>query len=112
MAWLFVGDDKHWPLFESLQFSADAYTAAFTRELPDYDLRGHIAQVEIPTLLIVGQNDPYRSHMEWLAAHLPQPTLCTLEGAGHFPFIEAADEFRHCVGSFLQERDEEHLRSR
>jgi hypothetical protein len=29
-----------------------------------------------------------------LATHLPQPTLCTLERAGHFPFIEAADRFR------------------
>jgi proline iminopeptidase len=108
----FVGDDKHWPLFESLQFSADAYTAAFVRELPEYDLRGHVAQLDVPTLLIVGQADPYRTHMEWLAAHLPQPTLCTLEGTGHFPFIEAADQFRQCVASFIQERDEEHLPTR
>ncbi|OLC52328.1 MAG: hypothetical protein AUH43_00365, partial [Acidobacteria bacterium 13_1_40CM_65_14] len=108
----FVGDDKHWPLFESLQFSADAYTAAFARELPDYDLREHVARLDVPTLLIVGQSDPYRVHMEWLAAHLPQPTLCTLEGVGHFPFIEAANPFRECVAAFIQGRDEEHLRTR
>jgi proline iminopeptidase len=100
----FVGDDKHWPLFESLQFSVDAYIAAFARELPDYDLRGHVAQLDVPTLLIVGESDPYRPHMEWLAAHLPQPRLCTLEGAGHFPFVEAADRFRQCVASFIQGR--------
>jgi len=29
----FAGPDKHWPLFETLQFSADAYTAAFTRAM-------------------------------------------------------------------------------
>ncbi len=108
----FVGDDKHWPLFESLQFSVDAYTAAFARELPEYDLRGHVAQLDVPTLLIVGQADPYRAHMEWLAAHLPRPTLRTLEGTGHFPFIEAADRFRQCVASFIQERNEEHLSAR
>lgn len=103
-AWpqFFVGDDKHWPLFESLQFSVDAYTAAFARELPDYDLRGHVAELDVPTLLVVGHSDPYRPHMEWLAAHLPQPTLCTLEGVGHFPFIEAADRFHQCVASFIQ----------
>jgi proline iminopeptidase len=100
----FVGDDKHWPLFESLQFSVDAYIAAFARELPDYDLRGHVAQLDVPTLLIVGESDPYRPHMEWLAAHLPQPRLCTIEGAGHFPFVEAADRFRQCVASFIQGR--------
>jgi proline iminopeptidase len=108
----FVGDDKHWSLFESLQFSVEPYTAAFARELPHYDLRAHVSQLEIPTLLVVGQNDPYRADMEWLAAHLPQPTLCTLKGAGHLPFIEASDEFRQCVTSFVQERDEDHLRTR
>jgi pimeloyl-ACP methyl ester carboxylesterase len=108
----FVRDDKHWPLFESLQFSADAYTAAFARELPGYDLRRHVAGLDVPTLLIVGQNDPYRVHMEWLAAHLPRPTLCTINGSGHFPFIEAATEFRQCVAAFIHERDEEHLPAR
>ena len=101
----FVGDDKHWPVFESLQFSADAYTAAFARELPDYDLREHVAGLDLPTLLIVGQSDPYRVHMEWLAAHIPQPTLCTLEGVGHFPFIEAANQFRQRVAAFIRQRD-------
>jgi proline iminopeptidase len=105
----FVGDDKHWPLFESLQFSAAPYTAAFARELPDYDLRGDVAGLDVPTLLIVGQNDPYRVHMEWLAAHMPKPTLCTLEGVGHFPFIEAADQFRDSVAAFIQKHDDEHL---
>jgi proline iminopeptidase len=108
----FVGDDKHWELFESLQFSVDAYTAAFARELPGYDLRRDVASLDVRTLLIVGQSDPYREHMEWLAAHLPQPTLCTLEGTGHFPFIEAADRFRRCVASFIEERNEEHLSAR
>jgi proline iminopeptidase len=103
VAWprFFVGDDKHWPLFESLQFSVDAYTAAFARELPDYDLRGQVAALDVPALLVVGQSDPYRPDMEWLAAHLPQPTLCTLEGVGHFPFIEAADRFHESVAPFI-----------
>jgi proline iminopeptidase len=98
----FVRDDKHWPLFESLKFSADAYTAAFARELPRYDLRGHVAELDVPTLLIVGRSDPYRVHMEWLAAHLPKPTLCTLDGAGHFPFIETAGQFTQRVAAFIQ----------
>ena len=104
----FVGDDKHWPLFESLHFSVDAYTAAFARALPAYDLRGQLARVDVPSLLIVGQHDPYRPHMEWLAAHLPIPTLCTLDGVGHFPFIEAAEQFRQRVAAFLHGREEEH----
>ena len=108
----FVGDNKHWSLFESLQFSVDAYTAAFSRELPAYDLRGHVTQLDVPTLLIVGQGDRYRAQMEWLAAHLPRPTLRRFAGTGHFPFIEAADRFCQCVASFIQEPIEEHLFAR
>ncbi len=48
----FVGDDKHWPLFESLQFSVDAYKAAFARELPNYDFR----RTRCPT------RDPHAAH--------------------------------------------------
>jgi pimeloyl-ACP methyl ester carboxylesterase len=100
----FVGAEKHWPLFESLRFSAEAYTAAFTRELPAYDLREHVAGLDLPALLIVGQSDPYRVHMEWLAEHLPKSTLCALEGVGHFPFVEAPNRFRQCIVPFLQAR--------
>lgn len=101
----FAHDDKHWPLFDSLQFSADAYTAAFTRELPGYDLRGQVAGLNVPTLLIVGDRDPYCAHMEWLAAHLPNATLCVLDGIGHFPFIEAAEQFRQQVAAFIDDRE-------
>jgi proline iminopeptidase len=97
----FVGDDKHWSVFETLQFSVDAYTAAFTRELPAYDLRGQVPGIDVPTLLIVGSGDPYCAHMEWLAEHMPNATLCVLDGVGHFPFIEAAEQFTQRVAAFI-----------
>jgi proline iminopeptidase len=99
----FVGEDKHWPLFETLQFSADAYTAAFARELPRYDLRQDVSRIDVPTLLIVGSGDPYRTQMEWLAAQMPNATLCALDGVGHFPFIEAAEPFTERVATFIAE---------
>jgi pimeloyl-ACP methyl ester carboxylesterase len=89
-------------LFERLQFSADAYTAAFTRELPRYDLRGQVSGLDVPTLLIVGRSDPYIAHMEWLAEHMPHATLCALDGVGHFPFIEAAEQFTEEVAAFIK----------
>jgi len=92
-------------LFETLQFSADASIAAFTRELPRYDLRGQISRLNVPTLLIVGRSDPYRVHMEWLAEHLPNATRCALEGVGHFPFIEAAGQFTQQVAAFITVRN-------
>jgi proline iminopeptidase len=97
----FVGDNKHWGLFETLQFAADPYTAAFTRELPGYDVRQHVQGLRVPTLLIVGSDDPYRAHMEWLAEHLPDASLRVFEGVGHFPFIESAREFTLSVAAFV-----------
>ena len=97
----FAGEDKHWPLFETIDFSHEPYNAAFVRELPAYDLRDRIGELNVPMLLIVGSHDAYRPHMEWLAEHAPTPTLCVLEGVGHVPFVEAPDEFVKTVVSFL-----------
>jgi pimeloyl-ACP methyl ester carboxylesterase len=56
----------------------------------------------VPTLLIVGRSDPYIAHMEWLAEHMPHATLCALDGVGHFPFIEAAEQFTEEVAAFIK----------
>jgi proline iminopeptidase len=97
----FVGDDKHWELLEEAEFSSAAFNAAFTRELPKYDLRKHVGQINVPTLLVVGNEDPYRPYMEWFAKNTENSELCVLHGIGHFPFVEAREEFLNKVASFL-----------
>jgi proline iminopeptidase len=97
----FVGENKHWELFETVGFSAGPYNAAFTRELPAYDVRERVKNLRVPMLLIVGSNDPYRAHMEWLAQNTTSATLYVLEGVGHFPFLEAPVDFVEKVASFL-----------
>ena len=57
-----------------------------------YDLREYVPNLRVPILLIVGRDDYYRHDMEWLAMHAPHATLRVINGVGHFPFIEAADE--------------------
>lgn len=98
---LFAGDNKYWSLFESLHFAADPYNAAFTRELPAYDVRGNVAAFTVPTLLVVGSRDPYLAPMQWLADHLPNASLRVVEGVGHFPFVEAAEQFTQMVADFI-----------
>lgn len=98
---LFAGDDKHWELFDALGFHAGPYNAAFARELPAYDLRERINELDVPMLLIVGRNDAYLSHMEWLAERTKHAKLCVIEGAGHFPFVEKPDEFVNVTSAFL-----------
>ena len=97
----FEGEDKHWDLFEQLEFSADPYRAAFESELPRYDLRDRVRELRMPKLLVVGARDPYLSHMQWLADNTCA-TLSVLENVGHLPFLEAPSEFGKAVVSFLR----------
>jgi len=98
---LFAGDDKRWELFDTIGFHAGPYNAAFARELPAYDLRERINEIQVPMLLVVGRNDVYLSHMEWLATHAKHAKLCVIESAGHFPFVEKPEEFVRVTSAFL-----------
>lgn len=99
----FAGNDKHWEIFEESVFSVKTYNAAFTRELPNYDLRERMRELDIPMLLIVGDQERYRAPMEWLAVNTPNAALCIFKECGHFPFIEAAAHFTTSVSSFLKD---------
>ncbi|MFN8453857.1 MAG: alpha/beta hydrolase [Anaerolineae bacterium] len=99
--YFFAGVDKHWNLLEEATYSAEAYNAAFSRELKTYDLREYIETLSIPMLLVVGSNDPYRADMEWLAEKAPNARFCLLDRVGHFPFVEAEQDFLTEVSSFL-----------
>ena len=98
----FHGENKHWDLFDSLRFSAAAFNAAFTRELPKYDLRDRATSLGTPMLLVVGRQDAYLPHMEWRAEHAKHATLCVLNDVGHFPFVEAPGKFTSTVAAFLE----------
>jgi proline iminopeptidase len=97
----FARGDKHWELLEAVRFDADAYNAAYQRELPRYDVRSQIAAVTVPALLIVGADDWYLPEMEWLAHHLPSASLFVIPDGGHFVFLEEPDEFTRIVAEFL-----------
>lgn len=101
----FSGSNKYWSVFDSAQFSVGPYNAAFARELPAYDLRDRLSALHVPTLLVVGHDDPYLSHMMSLAERLPDAELCVLDGIGHLPFLEGAHEFTSTVRAFLHRHD-------
>lgn len=108
---LFPGANKHWPLFESIGFSAEPYIAAFTRELPAYDLRERVRDLRVPTLLVVGEHDGYRGPMAWIHQNARNVRLVTIAGAGHLPFVDAPQEFAAAVESFLTARGQGIYRS-
>ena len=98
---MFAGADKHWPVFDQLQFTPSPFNAAFQRELPRYDLRGKVGTLTMPVLLVVGEHDWYREPMQWLADHLPRSELHVLSGVRHVPFLEAPEEFLESVRGFF-----------
>jgi proline iminopeptidase len=77
---------------------------AFVRELPQYDLEDKLAQIRVPTLVMVGRYDPQCpvENSERLAAALPDAELVIFEQSGHFPFIEEPQSYREALRLFVE----------
>lgn len=75
-------------------------------DLTDYDLHPHLAQLDLPTLLLYGAAEPALD-LGGAALHegISGSTLVAIEAAGHFPFIEQPKEFLGAVRSFLDTVD-------
>jgi proline iminopeptidase len=85
--------------------SVDVMRAFFGEQSARYDLRPRLAEIGVPTLVIVGDHDwvcpPGASRT--LAAGIPGARLVVLPGVGHFPFSEEPAWFHDAVGTFLAE---------
>ncbi|WP_246398291.1 alpha/beta fold hydrolase [Mycobacterium vicinigordonae] len=66
------------------------------------DLVHELPEVRQPVLQITGKADPVHSGggARWLQQHLVDATLTEL-GCGHFPMLEAAEEFDRILAGFL-----------
>ena len=71
--------------------------------LPTHDVRGDLAGIACPALVIVGAEDRETpvSYAEALAAELPDSTLEILDGVGHLSPAEAPERFNRLVWEFL-----------
>jgi proline iminopeptidase len=80
--------------------SVDRFTL---RSLGDWDWRPVLRAVQAPALMIRGTKDhvPLESAREWTAA-LPNGRLLQMEGSGHFPYLDAPDQFFAAVEIFLR----------
>jgi pimeloyl-[acyl-carrier protein] methyl ester esterase len=76
--------------------------------LRDVDLRPHLADIHIPTLVLHGQRDTLAplAAAEYLANTLPQASLQVIEGAGHAPFISHPDEFLQALLHWHQQQSQ------
>ena len=73
--------------------------------LGEFDWREPLKRVTAPVLVLHGAREviPVSAAAEWSAA-FPDARLLLLEGAGHFPYVEAPEAFFPAVDTFLQGR--------
>lgn len=80
------------------------------RCMADYDVRGELSRIEVPTLVLAGRHDvimPVAATAEPLAAGLPDAELVVFEDSGHFPYIEQAAMFGDVVRAWLGRLEEQ-----
>jgi proline iminopeptidase len=74
-----------------------------TVEFPTFDLRGELRTVEVPTLVVGGDDDficgPVSA--DAIVGALPDARLVTIADAGHFVYVEQPAAFRAALTDFL-----------
>lgn len=103
---LSVRDPEHTPRPPGMRsaFSPERLRGV-TEELPGFDLEQELAQIRVPTLVIVGRHDPQfpLPNSQQLAAAIPGARLVICEESGHFPYIEEPAVFRAALADFVRE---------
>jgi pimeloyl-ACP methyl ester carboxylesterase len=86
--------------------SRPAGIRAMILAMAEADLRDVLPRIQIPTLLLCGEEDVRSpvSVAEELHAQIPGSTLVVMPGVGHQSNVEAADRFNDEVRNFLRSR--------
>lgn len=85
---------------------AATHNQAFAHSLPNYDLRGRLAEIKVPVLITVGRHDwitPVEASEE-LNDLLPDSELVIFENSGHSPQVEENAGWISTIRDFLRRR--------
>jgi proline iminopeptidase len=90
-------------LFALSGFEPEVARYFFGTLAPAYDLRPHLGEIDVPTLVVTGRWDwvcpPAAGRA--IAAGIPGAALVELPDGGHFGFTEEPARFQHAVRVFL-----------
>jgi len=83
----------------------EAHNYAFSENLPNYNLKGMLPGISVPTLVTVGRTDWITpvSCSETITALIPDAQLVIFEKSGHSPQIEEAEDWTATVRGFLHQ---------
>ncbi len=86
--------------------NGSAVAALVGGSLGSYDWWDRLSSIDVPTLVVHGARDPIPLDMaRELADSIPDARLVVVDGAGHFPFLEAPEETFDAIRAFLSGLD-------
>ena len=65
----------------------------------NFDVRNRLNEIEVPTLIIVGENDELTppAYANYLSEHIRNSQLVVLKNAGHMLMLENVEDFMNCL---------------
>lgn len=74
------------------------------REAAALDLRPHLKDIRVPTLILVGRHDFITNvaMAEEMAKHIPDARLIIFEDSGHYAFVEEPENFYRVIKEFVE----------
>lgn len=90
---------------EQMIFRHQTHNYAFSKNLPQFDLRSRLPEIRTPTLVLCGRHDwitPLKES-EFIAAHIPNAELVVFEESGHGPLVEENAAFVQALRRFMAE---------
>jgi pimeloyl-ACP methyl ester carboxylesterase len=95
---------KDWG-FKMSQKTPQEITMNSITNLFQADLRPLLRKIDIPTLILHGENDIVFMRVsegaKYMHENIPGSKMCIIKDAGHFPSITAADEFNKILKEFI-----------
>ena len=103
---LIFKDKTNHHLIDQLPKPEKADLEKWFSRLEHEDLRPHLPRINIPTLIIHGDQDPIVSGQsaEYLRKNIKNSRLIVFHRTGHAPFLEQAEEFNRLLKNFIHER--------
>ena len=90
-------------MHRALNTDRHAAEACWNELSTHYDVRDRVAEISVPTLIIVGEHDDLiREASHYLNSEIRDSELHSISGVGHAVMIEKPENFNHILEGFIK----------